>query len=72
MNEADELRAQLRALQIELIEAAADFDRRGHLAAADFALATANRVGELCAGAETRLVGDAPSCLAERGPERVG
>lgn len=48
MNEADELRAQLRALQIELIEAAASFDRRGRLDAADFALATAYRVGELC------------------------
>lgn len=47
MNEAEELRAQLRALQIELIEAAADFDRRGHLDAADFVLATAYRVGEL-------------------------
>lgn len=58
MNEADELRAQLRALQIELIEAAADFDRRGRLDAADHALATAYRVGELCEPAEARLVGD--------------
>lgn len=48
MSEAEELRAQLRALQIELIEAAASFDRRGHPDAADFALATAYRIGELC------------------------
>lgn len=54
MNEADEL----RALQIELIEAAADFDRRGHLDAADHALATAYRVGELC---EVGLVLTGPS-----------
>lgn len=56
MIETDELRAQLRTLQIELVEAAVRFDRCRQPDAADLAMATANRLGELCEAAEAPLV----------------
>lgn len=71
MSEADELRAQLRALQIELIEAAASFDRRRRADAADLALATAHRVGELCAPVEPQFVEDDAPCLSGRDAAQV-
>lgn len=51
---ASALSEKLKALQVELVELAFALDVKGRLEAADVAMTTSARIGELCAEAETQ------------------
>ncbi|HEX2854040.1 MAG TPA: hypothetical protein VHO24_12440 [Opitutaceae bacterium] len=55
------LPGKLKALQLELVEMAFDLDLKGRLEAADLAMTTSARLGELCEEVETHPPGTALS-----------